>query len=81
MFSFVKLFLLKNRRFNLTLLFFKFLFYLAGLFISASGFLELQRGVATLSCSVWASPCGGVSCCRAQALGRADVHSCGTWAQ
>ena len=34
-----------------------------------AGFLYLQREVATLSCSAWASHCGGFSCCGAQALG------------
>ena len=33
------------------------------------GFLWLRRARATLHCSVWASPCGGFSCCGAQALG------------
>ena len=30
---------------------------------------------------VWASHCGGFSCCTAWALGQADFSNCGTWAQ
>ena len=33
------------------------------------------------SCDVWASRCGGFSCCGAQALGHAGLSSCGMWAQ
>ena len=49
------------------------------------GFLQLRQVGATLCCSVWASHCGGFSCCRARALGaRASVvvahglSSCGS---
>ena len=39
-----------------------------------AGFLQLRRAGATLCCSARASHCGGISCCRAQALGaRASV--------
>ena len=43
-----------------------------------SGFsLDAGEG-AILHCGVWASHCGGFSCCRAQALGRAGFSSCGS---
>ena len=52
------------------------------------GFLQLRRAGATLRCSVWASHCGGFSCCGAWGLGaQASVvvarglSSCGTRAQ
>ena len=34
-----------------------------------AGLLQLRRAGATLRCSAWASHCGGLSCCRAWALG------------
>ena len=39
-----------------------------------AGFLELQRAEATLSCRVPASPCSGLSCCRARSLGTRDQY-------
>ena len=39
-----------------------------------------ERGPLS-SCDVWASHHGGFSCCKAQALGRADFSSSGLWAQ
>ena len=52
-----------------------------------AGFLQLRRVGATLRCGAQASHCGGLSCCRAQALGaRASVvvtcrlSSCGSQA-
>ena len=81
--------------------FFKYLFYfyyflkillfiyfcLCWVFIAVRGLsLVVARG-ATLCCGVWASHCGGFSCCGARALGtRASVvvahglSSCGLWA-
>ena len=50
------------------------------------GFLWLWRAGATLHCSVWASHCGGFSCCGAWALGAwasvvvaRRLRSCGSW--
>jgi len=39
-----------------------------------------QQGLLC-SCGVWASHCGGFSCCRARALGHAGFWSCSMWAQ
>ena len=33
------------------------------------------------NCSVWASHCGGFSCCTARALGHTGFSSCSAWAQ
>ena len=51
-------------------------------------FLYLQQAGAPLCCGAQASHCSGVSCCRAQALGRwapvvaaCELSSCGPWAQ
>ena len=44
------------------------------------GFLQLHQVGAALPCSVWASHCGGFSCCGAQALEH-GISSCSTWAQ
>ena len=48
---------------------------LCGLF-SSCGKLGLPY-----SCNVWASHCGGFSCCGAGALGHVGFCTCGTWAQ
>ena len=45
-----------------------FLYGFAGSFLLVSGFLWLWRARASLSCSVWASHCGGLSCCCTPAL-------------
>ena len=45
-----------------------FLYGFAGSFLLVSGFLWLWRVRASLSCSVWASHCGGLSCCCTPAL-------------
>ena len=71
----------------------KFIYFFICLFVAALGlhccahFLQLWRAGATLRCGVWASHCGGFSCCGARALGtRASVvvarglSSCGSWA-
>ena len=64
---------------------FKFIFGCVGSSLLRAA--KLQRAGATLRCGVWASHCGGFSCCRAQAPGtRASVvvagglSSCGSWA-
>ena len=71
------------------LIFFYFaIFWLHWVFVAAHGLsLQLRRAGDTLCCGVWASHCGGFSCCRARALGmRASVvaacelSSCGSWA-
>ena len=50
-------------------------FWLRRVFVAVCGLsLVAASGGSTLCCSVWASHCGGFSCCRAQALGtRASV--------
>ena len=64
-----------------------FFFGCVGSSLLHAGFLWLQRVGATVRCGVWASHCGGFSCCRARALGtRASVvvahglSSCGSQA-
>ena len=56
-----------------------FIFGCVGSSLLRTGFLQLWRVGATLHCGAWASHCGGLSCCRAQALGvRASVvAACG----
>ena len=65
--------------------FYLFIFGCVGSSLLRAGFLQLRRAGATLRCGVWASHCGGFSCCRAQSLGvRASVvvacglSSCGS---
>ena len=62
---------------ELSFFFHKFIFYfwLCWAFVAARGLsLVVSRVGATLRCGVWASHCGGFSCCGAQALGaRASV--------
>ena len=61
------------------------LFLLHGLFSSFGewGLLSGHRSWAShcsaFSCGVWASHRGGLSCCKAQALGCLDFSSYGTW--
>ena len=62
-------------------------FWLHWVFATACGSLQLRRAGATPHCSVQASHCSGLSCCRARALGvRASVvvarglSSCGSQA-
>ena len=63
-------------------------FFLAALGLCCcTGFLQLRWAGATLHCGVWASHCGGFSCCRAWALGAwasvvaaRGLSSCGSWA-
>ena len=71
----ILLLFLKNLLFIYKFIYFIYLFLAAlGLCCWARAFLWLWRAGATLRCSVWASHCGGVSCCRARALGmRASV--------
>ena len=64
-----------------------FIFGCVGSLLLHVGFLQLRRAGATLRCGVWASHCGGFSCCEARALGaQASVvvahgfSSCGLWA-
>ena len=52
-----------------------FKFYLS-IFVCAGSLLQLSG--ATLHCSAGASHCGGFSCCRACALERGRLSSCGT---
>ena len=49
------------------------------IFMAALGLRCCMRAFS--SCSVQASHCSGVSCCRAQALGHAGFRSCSVWAQ
>ena len=65
-----------------------FYFWLHWVFVAARGLSLVAAIGATLRCGVWASHCGGFSCCGARALGaRASVvvahglSSCGSWAQ
>ena len=74
--------------FFLIYLFYLFIFVCIGSSLLRAGFLQLWRVVATLHCGVWASHCGGLSCCRAQALGAwasvivaRRLSSCGARAQ
>ena len=57
-----------------------FIFGCVGSSLLHAGFLQLRQAGATLRCSVWASPCGGFSCCGAWALER-RLSSCGARAQ
>ena len=58
-----------------------FILFLAalGLCCCVQAFLQLWRAGATLRCGVWASHCGGFSCCGARALGAqaSVVAACG----
>ena len=57
-----------------------FIFGCTGSSLLCSDFSLVFGGLGLLSsCDVQASPCGGFSCCRAQAL-RRRLNSCGTWA-
>ena len=82
-----------------TIFFYLFIFLNSNLFIYLfigcvgssllrTGFLQLQRAETTLHCGVWASHCGGFSCCGARALGAwasvvvaHGLSSCGSQAQ
>ena len=48
---------------------FIFIFGRVGSSLMCMGFLYLRRAGATLRCGEWASHCGDLSCCTAQALG------------
>ena len=65
---------------NLFILLFIFIFGCVGSSLLHAGFLQLQRGRATLCCDVRASHCGGFCCCGARALER-RLSSCSTQAQ
>ena len=55
-------------------LFYLFIFGCVGSLLLRAGPLQLQRAEATPRCGARASHCGGVSCCRAWALGvRAQI--------
>ena len=56
-------------------------FWLCWVFIAGRAFLQLLGAGATLHCSAQASHYGGLSCCRAQALGLMGLSSGGTRAQ
>ena len=43
--------------------------WLHWVFVAAGGLSPVVEKGVRLSCSAWASPCGGLSCCKAQALG------------
>ena len=49
--------------------FFNLFLAVVGSSLLCVGFLQLWRAGATLRCGVWASHCGGFSCCGARALG------------
>ena len=75
-----------NNSFKIYLFIYVFLAAL-GSSLLRTGFLQLQRAGATLPCGVWASHCGGFSCCGAWALGvlasvvaARKLSSCGSWA-
>ena len=62
-------------------------FWLRWVFAAVRRLSLVAASGATLHCGEWASHCGGLSCCGAQALGaRASVvvahglSSCGSWA-
>ena len=50
-------------------LFYLFIFGCFGSSLLRTGPLQLQRAGTTLRCGTWASHCGGISRCRARALG------------
>ena len=52
--------------------FFLLFFWLRWVFMLCAGFLQLRRARAALCRGEWASCGGGLSCCRAQALGHAS---------
>ena len=59
-----------NSQFFKKILFiYRLIFGCIGSSLLCMGFLQLWRAGATLRCGARASPCGGFSCCRAQALG------------
>ena len=58
------------------------------MFVAVRGLSIVVRAGATLRCSVWASYCGGFSCCGARALGvwasvvvARGLSSCGSQAE
>ena len=80
-------FFLNPGLFFLKIYLFIYLFGCIGSSLLCEGFLQLRRAGATLHCGARASHCGGISCCRARALGtQASVvvahglSSCGLWA-
>ena len=44
-----------------------------------AGFFSLLQAGATLCCGTRSSHCGGLSCCRARALGLTGFSSCSMW--
>ena len=50
-----------------------------GLCWCSGAFSSCSEWGATLGCSAWASHCGGLSCCRAQAVGVGSSHD--VWAR
>ena len=65
--------------------FYLFIYVCMCLFLAALGLCCYKRAFSSWgeqgllsSCSAWVSLCGGFSCCRAQAPGRAGFSSCGT---
>ena len=78
---------LRNAVLNLFIYFYLFIFGCTGSSLLHAGPLQLQRVGTTLHGSAWASHCGVLSRCGAQAPGtRASVvvahrlSSCGSWA-
>ena len=55
-----------------------FIFDCAGPSLLCMGFLQLRQVGTALHFGVWASPCGGFSCCISQAL-ECRLSSCGSW--
>ena len=51
------------------------------LFVAVHGRSLAAESGGYSHCTVWASLCGGFSCCRALALGHTGFSSCGAWAQ
>ena len=52
-----------------------------GLFVAVHRRSLVAESGGYSHCTVWASLCGGFSCCRALALGHMGFSSCGAWAQ
>ena len=82
--SFIPIFLISI---FLIMVYFCLFIYLFILFLAALGlrcwlraFSRFAKRGLLSGYGAWASRCGGLSCCGAQALGRLGFSSCGTWA-
>ena len=60
---------------------YSFIFGCVGSSLLSAGFLQLPYSRSYSSCSLWASRCGGFSCCGAWPLGKGPYCSCCMWAQ